>query len=305
MKALVLGGGSILGAWEAGAARAVIESGFYPDIIIGISVGGINGAFIANYKADNEWSSVGKCLTDFWIENIKSPSSVAVKRKKIPLIWSIVRNNFNGFTSTEPIDSLIERTINLDNIQKTKIDLSVGVVNVNSGSILYVSSYMPNFKNYLKATKAIPLAMPLQNIGFQTFMDGGLIDSAPIGEAISKKASEIIIITPHPENVGGADVDSGNILELAERTISIMQNNTLNNDIVIARLINDICPEDGSAVTEGVHKNKRRIPITVIRPEIPINVSLNDFNERDIEKMIFSGINTANEILRQKNNTNS
>ena len=48
MKFLVLGGGSIKGAWQAGAIRAVLESGYQPDFITGISVGSINGPFLVN-----------------------------------------------------------------------------------------------------------------------------------------------------------------------------------------------------------------------------------------------------------------
>jgi NTE family protein len=298
MKALVLGGGSILGAWEAGAAKAVIEYGYEPDIIVGISVGGLNGAFIANAKATNDWYKVGEVLTDFWKTNITKPSDVAIKRKKIPLVWSVIRNKFNGFTETTPIDSLINQKVHLENIRKSGINLSVGAINVNSGKILYAEPSMPNFKEYLKATKAIPFAMPLVKIGFQTFMDGGLIDSTPIGEAIRKKASEIIVITPHPKDVGGAEVDSGNIVELAERTINIMQNNTLNNDIKIAELVNDICYKNDKPISDGVHKGKKFVPITVIRPDVPISVSLSTFNKADISMMIESGKAKAIEIMK-------
>jgi NTE family protein len=47
VTALVLGGGGNLGAIQAGQARAILESDVKPDLIIGTSVGAINGAFIA------------------------------------------------------------------------------------------------------------------------------------------------------------------------------------------------------------------------------------------------------------------
>src|SRR3954452_8259147 len=45
--AFVLGGGGLLGACEAGMARALLESGIRPDLVIGTSIGAINGAAIA------------------------------------------------------------------------------------------------------------------------------------------------------------------------------------------------------------------------------------------------------------------
>ena len=45
--AFVLGGGGILGAHEVGMLRALAEAGIKPDLIVGTSVGAINGAFVA------------------------------------------------------------------------------------------------------------------------------------------------------------------------------------------------------------------------------------------------------------------
>jgi predicted acylesterase/phospholipase RssA len=42
-KALVLSGGSVKGAFQAGALKAVFETGYAPEIITGISVGSLNG----------------------------------------------------------------------------------------------------------------------------------------------------------------------------------------------------------------------------------------------------------------------
>src|SRR3954454_1236041 len=45
--AFVLGGGGLLGACEAGMARALLEAGVRPDLVVGTSIGAINGAAIA------------------------------------------------------------------------------------------------------------------------------------------------------------------------------------------------------------------------------------------------------------------
>ncbi|HJY73868.1 MAG TPA: patatin-like phospholipase family protein, partial [Streptosporangiaceae bacterium] len=45
--AFVLGGGGLLGAHEVGMLRALSEAGIAPDVVVGTSVGAINGAFIA------------------------------------------------------------------------------------------------------------------------------------------------------------------------------------------------------------------------------------------------------------------
>src|SRR3712207_1508750 len=45
--AFVLGGGGHLGAHEVGMLRALLERGVVPDLVVGTSVGAINGAAVA------------------------------------------------------------------------------------------------------------------------------------------------------------------------------------------------------------------------------------------------------------------
>jgi predicted acylesterase/phospholipase RssA len=45
--ALVMGGGASLGASQVGMARALIDRGFEPDMLVGTSVGALNGSFLA------------------------------------------------------------------------------------------------------------------------------------------------------------------------------------------------------------------------------------------------------------------
>src|SRR3984885_8843278 len=45
--AFVLGGGGLLGAHEVGMLRALAEAGIRPDLVVGTSIGAINGAFVA------------------------------------------------------------------------------------------------------------------------------------------------------------------------------------------------------------------------------------------------------------------
>mgnify|MGYP001556350769 CR=1 FL=1 len=60
--AFVLGGGGLLGACEAGMARALAEAGIRPDRVFGTSIGAINGAMIA---CDPSISG-SRALVDMW-----------------------------------------------------------------------------------------------------------------------------------------------------------------------------------------------------------------------------------------------
>ena len=45
--AFVLGGGGLLGAHEVGMLRALAEAGIKPDLVVGTSIGALNGVLVA------------------------------------------------------------------------------------------------------------------------------------------------------------------------------------------------------------------------------------------------------------------
>lgn len=53
MKALVLSGGGLFGAWQAGAWSVLAER-FEPDLIVGASIGALNGYLIASGATPEE-----------------------------------------------------------------------------------------------------------------------------------------------------------------------------------------------------------------------------------------------------------
>src|ERR1700753_873445 len=67
-RVLVLQGGGALGSYQAGAFQALCRSGFEPEWVAGISIGGINAAIIAGNDAEKRVDR----LKEFW-ELVSSP----------------------------------------------------------------------------------------------------------------------------------------------------------------------------------------------------------------------------------------
>ena len=61
--AFVLGGGGVLGAHEVGMLRALSQAGIAPDLVVGTSVGAINGVFVA---ADPAGGAVRRLANGDW-----------------------------------------------------------------------------------------------------------------------------------------------------------------------------------------------------------------------------------------------
>jgi NTE family protein len=98
MKALVLAGGSILGAFQVGAIAQVLKS-YQPDIIYGVSVGALNGGYLANFIGKNfpnapntsiNWAAAGDDLKNFWLTNLTKPEQLVRQRSTVELIYQFV-----------------------------------------------------------------------------------------------------------------------------------------------------------------------------------------------------------------------
>jgi len=300
--AFVLGGGSIKGAWQIGAVNNVISKGIYPDIITGISVGNLNGNLLASKVGEHytnnpstsvDWNDVSEYLKLFWFNKITSPNAIAYKKKTIKLIWELIRGRFNGFLDTSPLMRLINNNIHTRFLKNSKIKISSGCVNLEEGKIIYTDVWMSNYNKYVLASSVIPFMMPVEEIGTSKFVDGGLVDSAPIGKAIKMGATKIIVFANHPEKVGYRQVNHYNLTEYADRMMSVIVNNTLNNDITEAQLINELLKDKVQCKRIN---SKEVIEIIIIRPSKNIDLKLDDFNTTDIKKMYNDGWNKADSL---------
>lgn len=67
--ALVLSGGGFKGAYEAGVLKALAEAGIVPDVVVGISAGSLNGAYVANLVAAGEFTPqrIEETMIHLWV----------------------------------------------------------------------------------------------------------------------------------------------------------------------------------------------------------------------------------------------
>jgi NTE family protein len=307
-KVLVLSGGSLKGAFQVGAVKAVFESGFHPNAIFGISVGSLNGLFIINNAGsqnvvfeDINWDTISESLLNFWTQNIKQTSSIINKKKLHNILTDLLLKKFNGLIDTSPLHNLVLKEVSMENIYNSPISLKVGVANLSDGSIVYADPLYANFIDYVLASTAIPLLMPVVNIGKNTnkaFLDGGIRDVAPLKKAFESGAEEIICIACQSKIMHGATFNYGNVINTADRILDILFNEGINNDIDWAETINHFLPTDGLPLTDGPYKGYKKIKLTIIRPPVPINIDMINFNSDDIKNLINNGYRLASEVLK-------
>lgn len=301
-KALVLGGGSLKGAFQAGAAMALFESGFVPNHLYGISVGSLNATFMASEAARQQnatgavnWPAVGRALIEFWIRNITRPEDVAVIRSRFRMGVSTLLSRFNGLLDNSPIQKIIRDNIDIEAIKTGPVTIKVGAVDIIGGDMRYADAHDPDFLDYLYASSSIPFLMPAVQIAGdhrRAFLDGGLREVAPLRVAIEDGAGEIACIACHSKKIYNENFNYRNLLNLMDRVKDITVNQLVNNDIAWAE-----------RYAEREHYYGRALPLTIIRPTEPLHLDLMKFTSDDIGRLIVMGYQAGVNYLHPKPDT--
>jgi NTE family protein len=305
MKALVLSGGSIKGAFQAGALRIVLQTGFRPDYIWGVSVGALNGAFLADRAgrsilagAEPRWGDIGAHLVQFWRDRVTRPSDIVTRRSAPELAWSALLGRFNGLVSTARLQKLVRENVRTDRIAASPAVFRAGVVDLADGHYFEADASREDLIEYINASAAIPILMPLVVLNGRPLADGGVRDIAPLKHAIKAGATEIIVIATQAATLEPRSFNPRNVVSLTERVTEILLDEVLQNDLARARHINAFCPGDGTAASSGPYAGKRRVGITVVRPSANFAVDLLSFTSADIRRMIEVGERQASIALR-------
>lgn len=275
---LVLAGGSVKGAFQAGVIKALFEKGYQPDAIYGVSAGSLNAAYLVNQFGQQtnsgtpiSYPQAAQDLWDFWELRITCPACLSKPFNIFQLGWTALTKKFKGLVDTSPLRNLLSEVLQNRNLQASPVGLKVGAVNIMEGSMHYVDPSFENFQDYLMASSAVPILMPVVQIQSEkrkSYLDGGLRDVAPLQKAINDGAKEIVVIACHTEMIEGGDFDSGDLLALVDRVMDIAVNEILNADLRMQR---------------------SEVKLTIIRPKQPLSIDIQRFTKMDIRRMLETG----------------
>ncbi len=303
-RALVLSGGSIKGAFQAGAVAEILEDGFVPDAIYGTSVGSLNGGFMAERAGraaargeEPDWPAIGADLETFWRSEVSSFSKVGRARSPFELFWQVFRTRFDGLIDTTPLQRLVREVLDVENLRKSPVEFSTCAVNVADGRLRYATPEDPNILDYIVASTAVPITMPIKRVGGEPFVDGGIREVAPLDRACDDGADSVVCVVCDPEELGAVSFDLGDLRPLSQRLMTIVVNELVNDDLKRFREINEMVLARGGVPTEGPLAGKRYIPIVCIRPRRPIPLDLERFTPEQIDQVLKLGRRVAREIL--------
>lgn len=183
--AFVLGGGGRWGAVEVGMAQALDEADVVPDLILGTSIGAFNGAVIADYPGRE---GVDR-LTGFWEELI----GTGLFRNGIIDRAMRVATMKPALNETSDLRALVENAIHPD----TQIEDLHTPFQCVAASIEAVADHWfetGSVVDAVLASSAVPALFPPVEIDGEHFYDGGLVDSVPLGRAVSLGADIVYVL---------------------------------------------------------------------------------------------------------------
>ncbi|WP_221324206.1 patatin-like phospholipase family protein [Actinoplanes sp. L3-i22] len=182
--AFVLGGGGVLGAVEVGMLRALFRAGFRPDVVVGTSIGAVNGALVA--------AEPGEAVTDRLVRLWASPEAAAVYGDSIgrQLRRFAARTHLH---SPLPLRRLLEGELGeAATFGDLKVPFHCCAASIERAAEHWFDS--GPLVDAVLASSAVPGLLPPMEIGGEHFVDGGIVNSIPISEAVRLGARLIFVL---------------------------------------------------------------------------------------------------------------
>lgn len=187
----VLSGGGARGALQVGALYALLEAGYQPEMLVGVSIGAVNAAFLALHGFTRQ--SLDR-LKNAWIESINAnllPSNY---------VWLAVRAMF-GRSSSDPAKKIrdffiangLTSELKFGDLKQSQLIIVSADIDEAKPVLHGLSPEEKVLDSLLTSTALPPWFMPVKDSG-RNLVDGGVVSNLPIEPAIQAGASQIIAL---------------------------------------------------------------------------------------------------------------
>ena len=196
--AFVLSGGGNLGAVQAGMLRALFEYDIEPDVIVGCSVGAINGAAFA---AEPNLRGLHR-LERIWSRMADGDPDIMPNRGLLPLAVQLARKG-ESLHSQDGLKQLLESELLDGDIDDLAIPFSCVATDMATSEELWFQDgpLLPA----LLASAALPGIFPPVEIGGRAYYDGGVVREVPLPSAVELGATKIYLL--HPGHFAAKSMD--------------------------------------------------------------------------------------------------
>ncbi|MDP6106157.1 MAG: patatin-like phospholipase family protein [Acidimicrobiales bacterium] len=179
-----MSGGAVRGAAQVGMLREVLSAGIFPNAVVAVSAGALNGLPIAN---DPSMGQVD-LLEEIWREVATDPP---VRGGTLRTLVSILRGR-PGLDSGERLRKLLEEHVPVADLGDTLIPIHVGTTAASTGRLCWWSEG-PSV-DVLCASAAIPGVFPAVPLtDGDLHLDGGVLSNVPLRHAVTLQPSRLVV----------------------------------------------------------------------------------------------------------------
>jgi NTE family protein len=182
--ALALSGGASLGALQVGVLHSLVRAGFRPSMIVGTSVGALNGAYLAFHPAPEDLDT----LKAIWL-GIKTGD--VFPRNPLLIAYRLLTHGSHLFQAAA-VDKLVRGFLPQDRFGAAKIPLFITATNLTRGEKVVFDR--GRVSDAIRASIAIPgLLPPLVRRG-SVYVDGGVVANLDVATAVERGAARVLAI---------------------------------------------------------------------------------------------------------------
>jgi NTE family protein len=182
-RALVLSGGGGRGAYHVGVYKYLEEQGLTPDIIVGTSIGAVNGAMLAAGMNAADLECEWRALTTDQIQRLRlNPLEYFEKP-------SLLDNS--------PWADTLERQISFHKVRTSDKTFLVTSTDIRRGGLRVFRKEEITVRHIL-ASCSIPVIYPWTDLDGDLLWDGAVVANTPLRPAIDEGAEEIYVVLLSP-----------------------------------------------------------------------------------------------------------
>src|SRR5688572_18674099 len=183
--AFVLGGGGVLGAAEVGMLRALFERDITPDLVLGTSVGALNGAMVAR---DPTLAVIDR-MAELWTGAAENGDVYGDRRLRT--VRRAVTTGTHIYSAKPLIERLRDEFGDLT-FEELPVRFQVCAASIERAAEHWFDS--GPVVDAIVASAAVPGLLPPARVGDEHFLDGGIVNSIPLGRAVALGADVVYVL---------------------------------------------------------------------------------------------------------------
>ncbi len=166
--------------------RALFEREIRPDLVLGTSIGAFNGALVASQP---EPEVIGR-LTELWA-SVSNAREAGYGDTPLRTVRRAMQSGTHLW-SAEPLRQRLEEELGESTFEELPVTFQVCAASIERSAEHWFST--GRVVDAVVASAAVPGLLPPAKVGDEHYLDGGIVNSVPLGRAVELGATRVFVL---------------------------------------------------------------------------------------------------------------